>query len=228
MKSRNFLFRPAVLEVSPHAIEQHTLEPHLSWVVWSAQNLPGAVNRHAVLRLKYLLGRKGVFGGTWDIKSQPFTRRAEYTLIEDLYRSLPEFRQSLWYQQAMETIRRHGVFSHKTEIARDAAQLDALFGGYLVDLLETMRREGYRQREGADLPEAMIGRDGTLIKTAHGTHRLAAAKVTGATGLFPVRVIGAHRLWIASLAAREGYSGPRRMGQEVVARALAEIEARYR
>jgi hypothetical protein len=214
------LFRPVVLEVNPHRVELHTLEPHLPWVVWSAQNLPQPVYRHGVLRLKYLLGRRGVYRGTWDLRARPFEQREEYRLVADLYQSLPEYRRSRWYQQGLEVIGAGGVFTHKTEAARDVAELDALFEGYLVDLLETMAREGYRQRPGADLPEAMIGRDGTLIKTAHGTHRLASAKAAGASGLFPLRVIGVHRRWLAAL--------PDGGSEAAIAAALSEIEARYR
>lgn len=191
--------------------------------MWSALHLPSFVNRTFVFRLKYLLGRKGVFGGDWDLKSQPFSEREEYRLIDDLHQSLPDFRNSLWYRQGRETVENGGTFAHKNLVARTTPELDRIFVEYLVALLEDMKLEGYRHRAGADFPEGMIGRDGTLIKTAHGTHRLAAAKATGAVGLFPIKVIGVHPLWLSSLRQRSGESR-----SDMIDRALKHIEEQYR
>ncbi|MFC6638106.1 hypothetical protein [Sulfitobacter sediminilitoris] len=191
-------------------------------MVWSALNLPRIVHQGFVLRLKYLLGRKGVFGGRWDLNSKPFTEREEYALIEDLNQSLPQYQNSIWYQQGEKAVSSKGVFAHKTETAHSTKELDAVFSDYLVPLLTSMKQEGYQQRPGADLPEGMIGRDGALIKTAHGTHRLAAAKVTGASGVFPIKVIGVHRLWLARILERQDGAAP-----AVIEQALQSIQERY-
>ena len=223
MFNRSVSFSPTILYISPHALNQHTLEPNLRMVVWSAINLPDYINQKLVLRLKYLLGRKGVFGGSWDIKSQPFSKREEFQLIDDLNLNLSNFKQSTWYGRGQQIIEQGGVFSHKDQVAHNMQQLDEVFEGYLIELLTSMKREGYRHRDGADYPEAMIGRDGTLIKTAHGTHRLAAAVVTGAKGLFPVKVIGVHRLWLSALPEQPG--GVR---SDEIAHSLKMIEQKYR
>ncbi|WP_276154777.1 MULTISPECIES: hypothetical protein [unclassified Sulfitobacter] len=223
MMAQGDVFSPTVMYINPHALALHTLEPHLKWVVWSAENLPRFANRYFVFRLKGFLARKGVFRGNWDLKSRPFVERDEFQLMADLYESLPDFRQSAWYKRAKQMITTTGRFSHKDCLAHDLVELDQVFEGYLVHLLLTMKSEGYRQREGADYPEAMIGRDGTLIKTAHGTHRLCAAKIVGAPGLFPVKVVGVHREWLSMLLA--GSNGNQ---SEVVSDALREVEQRYR
>ncbi len=220
---QNHVFSSTVLYVNPQALEQHTLDPHLKWVVWSAKNLPGFVNQYFMFRLKGFLARKGVFKGSWDLNSKPFVEREEYRLMKDLHESLPNFQQSIWYKRGAQEIAKTGRFSHKDRVAHDLVQLDRVFEGYLIDILTTMEKEGYRQREGADYPEAMIGRDGTLIKTAHGTHRLAAAKVVGAPGLFPVKVVGVHHEWARSVTTGKGDSR-----FEMIAHALKEIEQRYR
>lgn len=223
MLKKKFSFQPKILYVNPHSINQHALEPNLTWVVWSAVHLPKYVNQKLVFRLKYILGRKGVFGGNWDINSKPFIEREEFRLMNDLKNSLPNFRQSIWYKHGVLAIEKTGRFTHKNLIAFDLLQLDQIFEEYLVQMLLSMKRYGYRQGEGVDFPEGMIGRDGTLIKTAHGTHRLAAAKVSGAQGLFPIKVIGIHRLWLSALL-ESLEDDP----SNVVARSLADIEARYR
>jgi hypothetical protein len=222
MLSRGFSFRPTVLHISPHVLDQHTLEPNLKWVVWSATHLPHYVNRNFVFRLKHLLGQKGIFGGSWDIKSKPFKEREEFGLIKDLHDSLPNFRQSIWYKRGEQAIENTGQFSHKTLVARNLLQLDEIFEEYLVEMLASMKRDGYRHREGTDFPEGMIGRDGNLIKTAHGTHRLAAAKVVGAPGLFPIRVIGIHRLWLSTLSDGRGDNRT-----QAIANSLKELEKNY-
>jgi len=223
MLMRTAAFPSTILYINPHSLDQHTLEPNLKWVVWSALHLPHFVNRTVVFRLKYLLGRKGVFGGNWDLKRQSFSEREEFRLIDDLNRNLPDFQHSVWYRQGREAIENGGTFVHKNLVARTAQQLDEIFADYLVALLETMKQEGYRHRAGADFPGGMIGRDGTLIKTAHGTHRLAAAKATGASGLFPIKVIGVHRLWLSGLRERSGESR-----NDMIERALRPIEEQYR
>jgi hypothetical protein len=223
MLGRGYVFHPTVLYINPQALELHTLEPHLKWVVWSAEHLPRYITHHFVFRLKAFVSRKGVFRGCWDVNSKPFIERDEFRLMKDLHESLPDFRQSIWYKRAAQAISTTGRFSHKGCMAHNLVQLDQVFEGYLIDILASMQKQGYRQREGADYPQAMIGRDGTLIKTAHGTHRLCAAKVVGAPGLFPVKVVGVHREWARSVIA--GKSGNR---VEMMARALKEIEQRYR
>jgi hypothetical protein len=216
------VFPPTVLYINPHALELHTLEPHLKWVVWSAVNLPHPVNHYFVFRLKGFLARKGVFRGRWDLKGRPFVEREEFILMKDLQESLPDYRRSIWYRRAAQAISQKGQYAHKELVAHNLAELVQVFKGYLIKILATMKQEGYRQREGADYPEAMIGRDGTLIKTAHGTHRLAAAKVVGATGVFPVKVIGVHRQWLSAVCGDSSCDH-----SEAVSNALKEIEQRY-
>ncbi|MEQ9258495.1 MAG: hypothetical protein RIG84_05310 [Roseovarius sp.] len=212
-----------MIQVDPQKLEQHTLEPNIRWFVWAQINLPRAFNRAVTYRLKYLLGRRGVFGGDWDLRSRPFTEREEFRLVRSLWESLPDYRASAWYAKAREEIAQRGAFSHKGHVARTEAELDALFASELAPLLTSMAEHGYRQREGADLPEAMIGRDGTLIKTSHGTHRLAAAKAVGAAGLFPLHVVGVHRDWLRRVAEQ-----PDMPRAEAVQRAVDDIERRYR
>ncbi|WP_422175925.1 hypothetical protein [Aestuariivita sp.] len=144
--------------------------------------------------------------------------REEFLLIADLNSVLSDFRSSLWYAQGRDAIARGQRFSHKDRVATTLPELDEIFSGYLVPLLETMQRDGYVQRPGTDLPEAMIGRDGTLIKTAHGTHRLASAKVCGVTQGFPVKVVGVHRIWLDSLPDKN---------PDQIKSALKQIEAAY-
>lgn len=222
MVTRVVIFNPIILHVNPHKLDQHTLEPNLKWAVWSAIHLPESLHRKVVLRLKYLLGRKGVFRGNWDLERQPFSKREEFQLIHDLNESLPNFRQSVWYKKGRETIENGSAFVHKNLTASTTKQLDEIFDDYLVKLLVSMKLEGYHQRVGADVPEGMIGRDGTLIKTAHGTHRLAAAKVVGASGLFPIKVVGVHRLWLSGIPERSDASR-----QDVISQSVKNIEEKY-
>lgn len=216
-------FTPVLIHVNPHKLDQHTFEPHLWWVVWAAQNLPGGFNRRITFRLKWLLGYAGIFGGNWDLRSQSFTNRIEYIFIHDLFEKLPFYRSSQWYIDAREQLVSSGEFSHKSFQVNSVEQLDELFEKYLIELIASMQSKGYNHEHGADYPQGMIGRNGELIKTAHGTHRLAAAKATNAPGLFPIQVCGVHRLWFNDMKRRFGEDASRDLGK-----AIQEIEINYR
>lgn len=89
-------------------------------------------------------------------------------------------------------------------------------------MLNTMRAEGYHQREGADYPDAMVSRNGEIIKTLHGTHRFAAALATGSEAPFPLRIVGVHRKWWQS---RRGAGYPR--SRAGLSSALRQLEKSY-
>lgn len=216
-------FPITLIQVNPDKLVQHTLEPHLRWFVWAQVHLPQHLNRSLTYRLKYLLGRRGVFGGDWDMQSRPFAEREEFRLVSNLAESLPDYRASDWYAMAARQIARSGAFAHKSHVVRTTQELDALFSRELVPLLTSMAEHGYRHHEGADLPEAMIGRDGTLIKTSHGTHRFAAIKAVRGGGLFPLRIVGVHRDWLK--AVLQASDDP---PEAAIRQAVAEIEQRYR
>ncbi|EKE43164.1 hypothetical protein OCGS_2755 [Oceaniovalibus guishaninsula JLT2003] len=211
-----------LLHVDPHRLERYVDEPHQNWYLWSAQHLPRFLHRNAVVRVKYLLGRKGVFGGNWDLESRLLPELPSYRLVEDLHRVLPDFRKSLWYARGLEALDRGRPFVHKTLTARTVPELDRIFVENLVALIETMKKDGYRQVQGADLPGGMIGRDGALLKGNRGRHRLAAAQVTGASGLYPIEVTGVHRLWLAGRQRRNGESR-----NAMLVREFAQVEKRY-
>lgn len=48
----------------------------------------------------------------------------------------------------------------------------------------------------AGMGSVIIDRDGSVLKALAASHRLAAARIAGVQGGFPLRVIGAHAEWL--------------------------------
>ncbi|NGM70323.1 hypothetical protein G6M89_15115 [Natronolimnobius sp. AArcel1] len=123
-----------------------------------------------------------VSNGAWDHNRVRITDRIFYRSIAAVYEQGDDWRDTPWYQNALEVIdsggRKWGCGS-RDELREQCDHVDRLY--------ETMRHQGYvSQRElvarGHDKfplrdPVISIGRDGELLHFNDGNHRLALSKL---------------------------------------------------
>lgn len=123
---------------------------------------------------------------------------AKVARIVDLVAHLEDPRSSRWWTDhcellgAGETIRLGGT------LVTDRDGLGRHLDGYLLPLITSMSRDGYREDLGAEHGIVHVGADGTLHKANKGNHRFALARVLGLTGV-PVQIQCVHETWWATV-----------------------------
>lgn len=113
----------------------------------------------------------------------------------------------------------------------DRAGLARHLDGYLLPLIASMSRDGYREDLGAEHGIVHVGADGTLHKANKGNHRFALARILGLTAV-PVRIQCVHETWWESVTgsgagrgSSTGRGGPSvRARLELVRDALRGVE----
>jgi len=111
--------------------------------------------------------------GGWDLRCQPFEEHPTFRFLQDFYRSGFDPAATGRYQ---ELLRRARASRDDENRAQEAV------AGYFERrraLFESMARDGYRAGMARDEIGIAIGRDGRLIKTANGNHRMAVAQLLG-------------------------------------------------
>ncbi len=206
--SKVFSAGPMIMIPAAH-VTRHAHPPYASWA-------GGIMARPMALMRKRL-----VFGGAWDQAATPCADMLSFRRVYSLAEHLPDYRASLWYEAARRSFEKHGYFRHKTTFARSVAEIDHLFEADLVPLVSSMRDQGYRQRPNSDVPLALIGRNGEILKTEKGRHRFAAAQAVGCSA-FPLRIAAIHSEWVRS----QGLS-PFQARRSCIEQAVRQLEQSY-
>lgn len=163
--------------------------------------------------------RRRFIGGTWDEAVERFEEHGSYQRLQSLWASLPDYQESAWYQEVLEDIASRGGHTHKGHRVTSESEAQELFEGSLIPMLYSFRDEGYREQEGEEVPRAMIGRGGRLVKISIGRHRLAAAQITGSPGAFPLRIVAIHRDVL-----KEQRRGGARSRRQAIERCLEQVQ----
>lgn len=152
----------------------------------------------------------------------PINGLDKYLLVKDLVDRGGAYQSSRWYADLRAKVERGDRAHHKHIEMRSPEEIHAFFNGYVLPLVETMRRDGYDMQLGAHLGQALIGPDGQLHKAKHGDHRFFVARLVGAER-FPLQIVGVHEAWV-QVAGLD----PRLQDSDHLARAVREVERRHR
>jgi len=142
--------------------------------------------------------------GNWDLSDTNYPPFRLEQMKELFWDQIP-YQQTKFYQRMIKELECNGVTHAPKLISRD--EIDAYFSR-LTDLYLSMRDNGFQPRTQQQLAgdreiTIRIGRDGTLIKSGEGTHRLALARLLG-IGLVPAAVDLAHTHWVKKCIQRFG------------------------
>ncbi|HXK55115.1 MAG: hypothetical protein KDI74_06385 [Gammaproteobacteria bacterium] len=140
--------------------------------------------------------------GAWDLSDTeyaPFRLEQMQQLFEE---NLP-YQETVFYRRMLDELERNGV-THAPKLASRTA-VDAYFSR-LEDLYKSMREHGFQARSPQQLQQEReitirVGRDGTVIKSGEGTHRLALARILGFKRV-PVVVDLVHTQWVRACIRR--------------------------
>lgn len=132
---------------------------------------------------------------------QPICDTPRYRRVADLLQHRDDVTQSAWYRDLMDELRETGCARHKQIEMRSAAEVMEFFAGYVLPLVDSLEREGFRGDVEGYPSTAVIGPQGEIIKTGSGNHRFCIAKALG-LDRFPLKVVGAHEDWASRVLGR--------------------------
>ena len=123
--------------------------------------------------------------------------------MRELFEQQLPYRESAFYRRMLGELERDGI-THAPKLG-SLAEVDAYFER-LENLYRSMREHGF-QRRSADRVQQdreitiRVGRDGSLIKSGEGTHRLALARLLRIERV-PVVVDLVHSQWVKGCMRR--------------------------
>tara|TARA_R110000868_G_scaffold42724_2_gene144209 strand:- start:7418 stop:8110 length:693 start_codon:yes stop_codon:yes gene_type:complete len=139
--------------------------------------------------------------------------------VQDIVANRDNFTDSFWYNSLLQDIATNGVAKHKKIYMRDKHDVEMFMSSYVVELIDSLERDGYDMTKGKQCGSALIGADGALHKSGSGDHRFYCARVLGVSPI-PVAISGVHEDWFA-----KNVGSP--FNIRGLKAALAEIEKKY-
>lgn len=138
---------------------------------------------------------KVYYGGSWDIKSIPFEKTDWVQKIKDFFSNIKNFQESHWYISMANQINRQGFCYHKNLKIISISELDSFFESHILELIKSLTKNGYLLEDTSsnDVPKVLIGRNGELIKSGNGCHRLAIMQKLDLNFKFPIQIIAIHK-----------------------------------
>jgi hypothetical protein len=119
--------------------------------------------------------------------------------MEDILNHLDDITLSETYKINAAYLERKGQVKIKGKKLKNTTELRIHLEEKFVKLINSIKLDGYRADLAPDLPCAMIGRNGEIIKTRAGRHRFATAQLVRPKDFFPLRVIAIHAEWMPGL-----------------------------
>ena len=188
------------LNVPPRAVALYSRSPMMGWYK-PTKRIPVIKNLSRLLR-DHISGRL-IYSGNWDVQAGPVERHKIYARMHDIFQCQHDVTQSQTYKEAIANLKRYGRARIKRTTMRSEEEIRTYIEQNVLGLLLSMKAEGYRADLAPDAACAMVGRDGTVIKTHSGRHRFACARLTRPDDLFPLRIVAIHSDWLGGLTRND-------------------------
>lgn len=137
-----------------------------------------------------------IWPGDWDRRALPLEGHYRYQLITDVWQHRAHLEDSesfAHYQSALEQARPAEMVGKGLRLDTRERILDYL--GRQLDLLDSLRRDGFLTGLAPDELNVAVGRDGTLYKANAGRKRFMASRILVLPAV-PVRIAYLHPLWL--------------------------------
>lgn len=152
---------------------------------------------------------------------KPVVKMDKYKKIKNFIDNKSNFKKSLWYKKIYNQIHLNGIGRYKNFEFRTVEELDDFFQHYIIDMIDSMQKNGYDLGKGKQVGNIMIGEDGFIHKSNAADHRLFIAKLIGVETM-PFKVKGVHKNWLMN----ESISNNKR-GVPKLLKSLKDVEKRY-
>ena len=138
---------------------------------------------------------KTYYNGDWDKKIINFQNSDWYKKIEDLKNNFDDYKNSNWYKSIYGDIENKGFYKHKDKILNNKYDIERFFENNIYFLINSLKEKGFRTNESNkdDIPKVLIGRNGQIIKSGNGCHRLAIIKIYKIKCKYPIKIVAIHK-----------------------------------
>lgn len=164
-----------VVNIDPRTLVQFTMHP------------PGTVRKPAKSAF--------IWNGDWDLYRIDLRNDYAIKLIRDLDKHRNDLTKTDKYKELIQRIQSGKPFkSHQEGVFLNTPERVIEYLKVYLYFLDNMAANGYEYSRAKDHPGVAISRDGRLLKTKRGAHRLAMAQHLGMTSI-PVEVRYVHKIW---------------------------------
>lgn len=212
---------PIFLNVDPAEIKLYNLEPQRIYKnYWLTeknfyQSLTSSFHdKDLFLKRLYLMP------GQWDKTETLFRDYPTYQYMKDLYDNNFDYLKTRRYRELIDKIETGEVIEHKHFKMRSKEDVVEDYFKRYIGIFKSMEEKGYLPNKNNPGLVA-IGRNGELIKTSRGRHRLSIAQLLGVKSVM-VKVEFIHPEWMM-----KHYQGDQ-LSVEVLQNALKDIQSEHR
>ena len=182
-----------ILHINPHLINNYSLGPNWWWFSPINKRISNIAIKEYLERIA--MGRT-YYGGNWDLKSINFKKTHWFLIVDDFKRNINKIDNSIWYKSIMKEINLKGFYFHKKIEIKNQEEVFLFFKNYVISLIESLKEKKFIKDNNEDIPTVYVSRNGELIKSGHGCHRLAIIKSFEIKCDYPIRIAGIHKKFI--------------------------------
>lgn len=197
-------FKKKIFWINPNKI--HYFSPPPNWW-WYARLEKRTKNKFLKKIIKNIAMGNIIYRGDWDKKLITFVETDWSKKIKDLKINIQEFENSMWYQSIIKDIELFGFHNYKDFSFKNIVQVKFFFKNYLLEVIDSLSKHGYiiENDNFDDIPKALIGRNGELIKSGNGCHRLAIIRCFNIKCEYPIQIVAIHKNFFSKEDLNESY-----------------------
>lgn len=180
-----------IIWVSPISIKLFSVPPNWWWYARLEKRLKNETLKKLIKKIA--LG-KLYYGGDWDLRATLFKNSDWTKNIKSLRLNYKNYKNCQWYNLIKNEIDKKGVYKYKNLSLKSDKDIKYFFEEYMEAIIESLRFKGFviDDYNSEDIPKALIGRNGDLIKTGNGCHRLAMIQEFDIETDYPIQIVGIH------------------------------------
>lgn len=185
-------YKKKIIWVNPFLLKLFSAPPNWWWYARIEKRLK---NKIAKKMLEKIAMGKLFYGGDWDLTATLFNESDWIKNIRSLRLNYKNYKKCSWYKLIKSEIYSNGFFKYKNKIIKNDEDLKFFFENYLEEMITSLKMNGFivSDNHSEDIPKALIGRNGDLIKTGNGCHRLAIIQEFEIKCNYPIQIVGIHK-----------------------------------
>lgn len=149
----------------------------------------------------------------------PIEQHINYKKIKNIIEHRENYKDSEWYSALANSLEEQGHTKHKKILMRSKDDIDHFMESYVLNLLDSLEKDGFDFEQGGGIGRALIGTDGSIHKSSSGRHRFFAARELGIEPI-PLRISGVHEAWYRSHIGSS-------FNRKKLKAALSDIQTKY-